>query len=287
MTSPSSSDNQIKFLGGIASILSLLGISLFFAGWIYRWAYYGFFQLELTRLDLPPQSFLLVPLQIFLGSPSNILKTALIFSLVPILVNLTLWLLWLLKKIINQILTRLPKIGSFSRQVSKPNQERFEYLQFFQSLIDELVIVIWVLLLIFWLARYQGTIDARRDAVNETSTLPVVTLIADQKNLILGSDLSIIDDKIPVDPPIANNLIIGDPKLAKIIRSQGLNDIAEQRVWRLLTERGGWIFLFPTLSAKSQPQERPPVLAIPKATSKQLMILSPDVPTEESLPDSG
>jgi len=280
MPDSSPSNKQIQFLGGIASILSLLGISLFFSGWIYRWAYYGFFEIELTQLDLPPQSFLLVPLQIFLGSPAIILKTALIFTLLPFLVYLTLWLLQLISNIGSQILTRLPRIKTVWKQSSKPNPTITESLQFLQALINELIIVLWVLFILFWLARHQGTMDARRDAINETSTLPVITLISSQKNLILGNDLTIINDKISADPNLTNNMIIGDINLAKIVRSQALNDSSEQRVWRLLTERGNWILIFPTLSTQSPPQARPPIVAIPKSATEQLMILSPDVPVE-------
>jgi hypothetical protein len=75
-------------------------------------------------------------------------------------------------------------------------------------------------------------------------------------------------------------MIIGDINLAKIVRSQALNDSSEQRVWRLLTERGNWILIFPTLSTQSLPQARPPIVAIPKSATEQLMILSPDVPVE-------
>ena len=278
MTSSLEPKEPIKFLGNFGSILSLLGICLFFSGWIYRWAYYSFFQLEITRLDLSSQSFLLVPLQIFLGSPVNILKSALILAFIPILVNLTLWIVGLLQNLINQILSRIPQLKAFWQHISDTNQTRFASTSFFQSLLKELIIVTWVLLLIFWFSSYQGKSDARRDAVNETSTLPVVTLITNPKNLILGQDLTILNNEIPADPNITNNVMIGDINLAKIIRSYGINDLKEQRVWRLLTERGGWIFLFPTLSQKSDANDRPLILAIPKGYGEQLMILSPTIP---------
>jgi hypothetical protein len=191
----------------------------------------------------------------------------------------TLGLLGFARKWIGTWVKRSPQLTRLLQNLSKHYPENIESLAFLQTLIDELVIVIWVLLIIFWVARHQGMIDARRDAVNETSTLPVISLITNQKNLILGSDLSIIEGSIPPDPTLANNVIIGDVNLPQIIRAQGLNNPAEQRVWRLLTERGGWIFIFPTLSAQSSPQSRPPVLAVPKAVDEQILILSPDVPT--------
>ncbi|MGK7872709.1 MAG: hypothetical protein AB4426_05165 [Xenococcaceae cyanobacterium] len=73
MSNSPQAKNVPGILGGIASIVALLGISLYFTDWIYRWAYYGFFHLEVTTLDLPLQSFLLVPLQVFFGSPQIII----------------------------------------------------------------------------------------------------------------------------------------------------------------------------------------------------------------------
>ncbi len=53
-------------------------------------------------------------------------------------------------------------------------------VDFLRSLVNEIVIVSWVLIVIFWLARWQGVTDARRDA-GQNSTLPVVALITPQK----------------------------------------------------------------------------------------------------------
>ncbi|WP_293120164.1 hypothetical protein [Okeania sp. SIO1I7] len=54
--------------GRIASLLTVLGVGLYFTGWIYRWAYFAYFQLEVTTLDLPFESFLIVPIQVFFGN---------------------------------------------------------------------------------------------------------------------------------------------------------------------------------------------------------------------------
>ena len=40
----------------LLSILSLLGVGLFFVGWVYRWAYFSFFQLQINTINLSPQS---------------------------------------------------------------------------------------------------------------------------------------------------------------------------------------------------------------------------------------
>ncbi|MEI1375501.1 hypothetical protein PQG02_04120 [Nostoc sp. UHCC 0926] len=68
----------------------MLGAALFFAGWIYRWSYFYFFQLEVNTLDLPAQSFLIVPLQIFLGDGWTICKSAIAFFVAAIAIQATL-----------------------------------------------------------------------------------------------------------------------------------------------------------------------------------------------------
>ncbi len=90
------------FLGKFTSVLGLLGAALFFAGWIYRWSYFYFFQLELNTLDLPAQSFLIVPLQIFLGMAGYSAKTAVFLFSSPIPIQATLWLI----KIVSDTVTR-------------------------------------------------------------------------------------------------------------------------------------------------------------------------------------
>jgi hypothetical protein len=51
--------------------------------------------------------------------------------------------------------------------------------------VDEIIIVGWLLLVLFWSAYHQGIADARRDA-GENSSLPAVALIAKQDNIALG-----------------------------------------------------------------------------------------------------
>ena len=55
-------------LGRLASLLVLLGAVLYFTGWTYRWSYFGFFQLEVTTLPLPLESFYIAAFQVFFGS---------------------------------------------------------------------------------------------------------------------------------------------------------------------------------------------------------------------------
>lgn len=86
-------NQESNILGKFTSVLGLLGAALFFAGWIYRWSYFYFFQLEVNTLDLPAQSFLIVPLQIFFGDIWTICKTAIAFFMAAIAIQATLWLI--------------------------------------------------------------------------------------------------------------------------------------------------------------------------------------------------
>nr|NMG11743.1 hypothetical protein [Brasilonema sp. UFV-L1] len=96
MTQTPQPSQEPNILGKFASVVGLLGIALFFAGWIYRWSYFYFFQLEVTNLDFPAQSFLFVPLQIFLGDGWAIFKTAIAFLVAIFAIQLTLWLIQLI-----------------------------------------------------------------------------------------------------------------------------------------------------------------------------------------------
>jgi hypothetical protein len=142
-----------------------------------------------------------------------------------------------------------------------------------QSLRNDTIIVAWLLVALFWLARIQGTIDARRDAINDTSLLPVVTFVTPEKGSVLGRNL---DDVFP-DPSLKGYRIIGDKGLFDYLRGLETNDVAipNPRVWRLLLENKGWFYLFPALPPKADRDRRPPILAIRANGSGELMILGP------------
>jgi hypothetical protein len=89
-TPPDPSPNP---LGAFAGLVGVLTIFLFFAGWIYRWAYFGFFEIELNSLNLPAQSFLLVPIQVILGDMGKLGLAILVTFAVIVLIKFTLWLL--------------------------------------------------------------------------------------------------------------------------------------------------------------------------------------------------
>ncbi|MCA1992959.1 MAG: hypothetical protein LDL41_13120 [Coleofasciculus sp. S288] len=294
MTQAPQPNQEPNILGKFASVVGLLGTALFFAGWIYRWSYFYFFQLEITTLDLSPQSFLIVPLQIFLGDGWIICKSAIAFIIAAIAIHITLWLIQSLSDALvnqlNQLLSHriIPatqrKRSWFAKRLkslAEFSSPQLGSVQFLRSLVNEIVIVSWTLLVIFWLARWQGTADARRDA-SQHSTLPVVTLVTPENRFALGRKL----DDVFTNPSLKGYNLIGDRGLFDDLRGREDNDTSDRkkpRVWRLLLERGGWIYLFPTLPPNAKPSDRPPVLVLQKSDQgEQLMILSPEATQTES-----
>lgn len=150
-------------------------------------------------------------------------------------------------------------------------------LRFCYSLIDELVIVLWTLAALFFLAQWQADRDAFRDAVNETSRLPVVTAVIKEENAALGRNL---------DNPLVNPSgfrIIGDRSLYETLLGKELTDISNQkqpRVWRLLIDRDGYFYIFPALPERDRKQSVPVLIVYESGNGDQLTILSPKVQQE-------
>ncbi|MDJ0580467.1 MAG: hypothetical protein QNJ66_10650, partial [Crocosphaera sp.] len=63
MTSSPENNQDINPLGKLASLIALLAIALYFTGWVYRWTYFGFFQVEVMTLNLPLESFYLAAIK--------------------------------------------------------------------------------------------------------------------------------------------------------------------------------------------------------------------------------
>ena len=250
MSSASPNPSSANLLGSFASLLGILGIFLFFIGWIYRWAYFSFFAVEITTLDLPLQSFLLVPIQVILGNLGTFLRAAIVVVMTVVLIKLTLWLIQ-------------PKTNTF------PNLHNFwlfQPLRSFAQLLPlpfrhEVVIVIWILVALFWLSSWQGKTDAFRDAVNETSTRPIITLVSTSDKLTLGRNL----DDLLTNPSLKGSRIIGDVKQFKRILGRETNDTTDPKqpiIWRLLIENRNWVYLFPAMPSGAKANQRPPVLVI-------------------------
>lgn len=271
--------NNPEVLGTLVSMLGLLAVFLYFTGWIYRWAYFSFFQLEITTLDLPLESFFIVPFQVFLGGFWAFAKTVLAAMVTVFLIQLTIGLLepsrWQVIGNPNSLQSRLIRFTQKLHRSGIVRKIRSFADLFPQPLRYEIVIVVWILIVLFWLARWQGIADARQDAINDTSSLPVVTLVTPKDQLALGRK----PNDLLTNPPLEDFHIIGDSGLLENLRRQETTDttINPPRVWRLLIERNGWIYLFKTLPPNPAPDERPYVLVIRESDGgDQLLILSPE-----------
>ena len=255
MPSSSADTHPISPLGKLLSLLGLFAAALYFTGWIYRWAYFSFFQIEVTSLNLPVESFFIAAFQVFFGHPLAILRAlaALVFWTITYILAVSLQ-----QKLTNQ---RSRRIASLAAP-----------LRFLADLAYELIIVLVTLTTIFWLARCQANTDAWLDAVHETSSLPVVTVVFAADDAALGRQL----DDIFADPHGLR--VIGDLGLYNRLLGQELTDVEDPdqpRVWRLLLSKDGVSYVFPTLPRKDRSLS-PPVLAIQTSDSK-LTILSPRV----------
>ncbi|MEQ8969854.1 MAG: hypothetical protein RIE73_05600 [Coleofasciculus sp. C1-SOL-03] len=279
--------NEPNLLGKVTSLVVLLGAGLYFTGWTYRWAYFSFFNLEVSTLNFPFDSFYLAAFHALFGSPFAIIRTAIALILTATAIHLTLWLI---KHPVMASLTTLTKrvrspLLNYARQ--HPNawlsqgiqslvnfsSTQFNSLQFLGSLTIEIVIVLWALTALFWLAQWQADTDAWLDAVNETSTLPIITVVAPDNTVSLGRQL---------DNPLVNPSgfrIIGDQDLYQRLLGKELTDTSNPEtpiVWRLLTDRDGYFYIFPALPDKRDRTLSPPVVMMYESDGgDQLMILSP------------
>jgi hypothetical protein len=224
---------------------------------------------------------LIVPIQVYLGSAVNLFKTLLIVLALPLLIAISLAVLHKLAGLLASLSSRMPWIRNLRALLSQPTARTPGGQHLTANLLEELVIVGWVLILLFWHSQHQGVEDARRDALEVSSTLPVVSLVLPQQDGILSQDLRLLDNSgepVP-DPPLANHVLIGDLDLARSIRATSLSDRNTQQVWRLLAnETSGWLYLIRTLPASAPASARPPVLAIPNAKQGQSLILGPALP---------
>ncbi len=141
-------------------------------------------------------------------------------------------------------------------------------LQFLASLLDEVIIVLWLLLLLYFLARGQGYADAQRDAFNETSTLPAITLAMKGEEAVIGRKL----DKLLENPNSVR--IFGDRTRYDQLLGNELNQ--SPTIWRLLSDANGYLYVFPSLNEKEAGNRVPPVLIFPEGgKGDRLTILSP------------
>jgi len=272
MSPNSQNSSSANLLGSFAGLVGIFSIFLYFIGWIYRWAYFGFFQIEVTSLNLPIQSFLLVPLQAVLGDLWIFLRAILVLIVTVLLIKATIWLI------------SSPKASTSQSPISRLTQNLhsfwlFKPLRSFAELFPkplryEIVVVFWILAALFWLGRWQGNADAYRDALNNTSTRPIVTLVSPSNKIALGRNL----DDLLTNPPLKGSRIIGDVEQFKRILGRETNDATNPKqpiVWRLLIENNNWVYLFPAMLPGAKSDERPPILAVNTSDGRvQLLILS-------------
>jgi hypothetical protein len=261
---------SINILGNFAGLIGVLGIFIYFIGWVYRWAYFGFFALELNTLNLPHESFLIVPIQIIFGNFWIFIRAVIAMTLTISLIQVILWAISPKinhQNIPNKIQTLIKRIHDFPllnilRSLAKLLPS---------SLRQEIVIVICILGSLFWLGRFQGQSDAYRDAVNHTSTRPIVSIVSAKDKLPLGRNL----DNLFTNPSLKESRIFGDVEQFNQT-FKGINDDTDQStVWRLLIESNDWVYVFPSMPSDAQFNHRPPVLAINTGDGGvQLLIIS-------------
>ncbi|MEQ8995727.1 MAG: hypothetical protein RID53_04380 [Coleofasciculus sp. B1-GNL1-01] len=293
MVSTPPDPNEPNLFANLTSFVVLLGAGLYFTGWTYRWAYFHFFHIDVSTLNLPIESFYIAAFHALFGSPLAILRTAIALILTAIAIHLTLWLI---QNQVTMTLTTLTKrmrsrLLDYTRRhpnawLAKALQSlvnfsstQFHSLQFLASVAIEIIIVLWGLTALFWLAQWQADRDAWLDAVNETSTLPIITFVAPKDITPLGRQLN---------NPLVNPSgfrIIGDRDLYEQLLGQELTDTSNSEkpiVWRLLIDRNGYFYIFPALPEKRDHTFSPPVVMMYESgDGNQLMILSP--PTSQQL----
>ena len=298
-------------LGGIVGLIGIISIFTYLTGWVYRWAYFGFFELDINSIELPFESFFLVPIQVFIGDLRKIILTFLVVFFTFIAIKITLLLIneftfsdnkyttpLLFDKVqvyFSKVIYKLPS-GLYQKKLKKFISSKisvsilikklhrfyiFKLLRYFaqifpQPLRNEIAIVAWVLTALFWFAQYQGHVDAFRDAADKTSTRPIVTLVTKKDNLAIGRELGNENelDNLKKIPSLKNIRIVGDVKQFYQIWGKGTN-LNQPIVWRLLLQTDDWVYLFPALPSPAKPNQRPPLLVFnAEAGQVQMLILS-------------
>ena len=281
MVSNLKKNNEKNLLEKVVGLTVLLGAALYFTGWTYRWAYYSFFQVEVTTLNLPLESFYIAAFHVLVEDVGKALRTAIAFILAAIGIHVTLWALWAIDNLVcNSHKKILDVMGSLLCNSAKNSRwwsgiakliksiaefNSLQFRKFIISLVSAIVIALWVINALFGLGQSQGDADAWTDAVNETSLLPVVTIVIPSKQAALGR---IWDN--PTDNPHPSDFrIIGNLERYKEL-------LMCEREWRLLIDRDGYFYIFPALPSNSPPTLRPPVVIIYESVNgEHLMIISP------------
>jgi hypothetical protein len=255
----------------ILSIASLIGAALFFSGYVYRWTYFSYFLLNIAELNFPAETYPILPVQVFCGTPWLVLRTLLFVLLTALAIRASLWGL----QRIEGWVRRLPNLV--------PRRTRFlaewlvELTDAMSTLLHEVVIVIGILIMLFWVSRWQGTADARRDAYNDTSKLPTIALVMPDKDKKVALGRLLADPTM--DPALSGFRFFGDRTLFDRIYRKEDNFFSkgkDSRVWRMLLSQDNWLYLISSVPGMpKRVDERPLVLALQQKEGGQQMILGP------------
>lgn len=258
-----SPNDPVAPLGKLAGSIGLVAIALLFTGWIYRWHYFTSFQVDPTSLGFPIESISITAFSLLFRSPWSILRfiNGLALAFAGIVVTFRAirfcsgWLLPLFMKI---------------QQRMDLRGEQRQQLSLLTSLANELVIVLWLLLVLYGLAASQGLYDARRDAVDETSTLPLITIAMPGAQSVIGRD----PDQMLVNP--SGVRLFGSRERYDALIGDELNSDSGRRRWRLLSDAGDRLLVIPSLPSAQIGGKVPPVLIFPDGgKGDRLIILSP------------
>jgi hypothetical protein len=159
------------------------------------------------------------------------------------------------------------------------SKSQAKIVDFLSSLLNEFIIVIFVLMALFWLATWQAKDDAWKDAVNETSALPIVTIVMPQ-DASLGRKLNNPLESRSTKTNLPNFRIIGDLQSYKRLLDNELNDISnpdKPRIWRLLLKGNGYSYIFPALPKKEAKLTFPVVIVYERDNGVQLTILNSSI----------
>jgi hypothetical protein len=307
MPSSSQSDSSLTPLSAFASFVGVMSLFLYYSGWIYRWAYFDSFAIDIRSLNFSTESFIFVTIQVFLGSLDKFVLLVAMGFVDLLIIKLVLWFLgdgtskdrrrstiareleiihgifkptrWI-TKIIHGIFESIVWITEIIHGVFKPIRWIAKIIP--SNLLKELITVAFILVFLFFFARYQGMIDASRDAVDATSTRPTITIVGSATKLPIGRK---IDDISAVPIPKEINIIGGKEELENIKdidinyhnsdkKESNNPDINTQRTWRLLAENANWVYIFPSQNI-NQPGAFPSVVAINTGEGRvQVLILN-------------
>jgi hypothetical protein len=243
-------DNSNVPLASFASLIGVIGLLLYYSGWIYRWSYLDFFAVNINAFSFGFESFVLVTLQTFLGDWQRIITFVILVLFAIIVTRLILLVLQYINKVRRSLRIRYRSISLLQHKLLRV-LNGLNWVTGFLSkdVIDDLIIIGVILVSLFYFSSYQGRADAMRDVFDSSSTRPMITIVGSEDKLLLG--------KLPSDPtldsPKDKIKIIGDIDAFDEIISSGISDVKQGSTWRLLGESGNWLYLYKSLD-KNDPK---------------------------------